>query len=143
MKLKYNEKFVKKVIKNSDILVIAISASERFYKIKSLPNQRFYTNCIFHDDKHPSMILDCKDNSFHCLTDGCKKRGDIIGFVMKLYQLDCVSAVQLLALAFDIDLPKNDLLRVNIELSKQIKEVRKSSMYEELIEESHKKTLKK
>ena len=36
----------------------------------------FKTNCIFHDDPGPSMVLYPQDDSFHCY--GCEAHGDSI-----------------------------------------------------------------
>lgn len=140
MKLKCNENFIKEVITKSDILVIAISDSKRFDKIKALANQNFYTNCIFHDDKHPSIILDRNRNRFLCKSTNCKKRGDVIDFTMKLYDLDFVPTMQLLAYSFNIYLHLKDIRNINMDLVRQIKEAKESSLYKQLIIQSEQKT---
>lgn len=142
MKLKYNENFIREVVNKSDILVIAISASKKFNRIKSLSNQRFYTNCIFHNDKHPSMILDRNKNTFECKSTNCQKYGDVIAFTMKLYNLDFVEAIQLLAYSFNIYLRQGDIANIDKDLVKKIKDVKKSSLYKQLIIQSEQKTEK-
>lgn len=140
MKLKYNEDFIKKVVNKSDILVIAISASKKFNRIKSLPNQRFCTNCIFHNDKHPSMILDRNKSTFECKSTNCQTYGDVITFTMKLYNLNFVEAVQLLAYSFNIYLRPEDIRNIDMDLVEKIKDVKKSSLYRQLMIQSEQKT---
>lgn len=142
MKLKYNGDFIKDVIMKSDILVVAISASKRFDRIKTLPNQRFYTNCIFHNDRHPSMILDRNKNTFKCKSTNCQKGGDVIDFTMRLYNLDFIQAVQLLAYSFNVYLYPKDIINIDKFLVKKIKEIKKSSLYKQLIMQSEQKTSK-
>lgn len=143
MKLKFTKDFVEKVISKSDILLIAISDSKRFNNIRTLPDQCFHTNCIFHDDKHPSMILDCNTNTFRCKSTNCKRHGDIIGFTMKLYNLDYVQAVGLLAYVFNIGLKPEAIRYVDIDLAKKIKMIKYSPLYIQLIIDSEQKTEKK
>lgn len=140
MKLKYNRKFINAVIKESDILVVAISDSKKFNKIKSLSDQRFYTNCLFHDDKHPSMILDRNTNTFKCKSTKCKKYGDVIYLTMHLYNLSFIQALKLLAYSFNIYLHNEDMTDIDRELARQIKETKQDPLYKELILQSEQKT---
>ncbi|MCI9435190.1 MAG: hypothetical protein HFI86_07985 [Bacilli bacterium] len=142
MKLKFTDSFVERVKSKSDILVIAISNSKRFNNIRTLPNQCFHTNCIFHDDKHPSMILYRNTNTFRCKSTHCKKYGDIISFTMKLYNLDYVRAVALLAYVFNIGLKPETIKYVDIDLAKRIKLIKNSVLYIQLIIDSEQKTEK-
>lgn len=143
MKLKYSEAFIKEVVAKSDILVVAISASKRFNRIKSLSNQRFYTNCIFHKDKHPSMILDCNTNTFKCKSKHCQKSGDVIDFTRNLYNLDFINAIQILAYSFNIYLHPEDIKNIDRDLVKKIKAARQSLLYKRLITQSEQKTADK
>ena len=54
--MKYSNLVVMKVLKKSDILVIAMSDSKKM--IKALPNNRFTLSCFYHNDKKPSMSVD-------------------------------------------------------------------------------------
>jgi len=38
--------------------------------------------CPFHDDHEPSLLVDERDQHFHCF--GCGAHGDVIDFVMRL-----------------------------------------------------------
>lgn len=140
MKLKYNRNFINAVIKESDILVVAISDSKRFNKIKSLSNQRFYTNCLFHDDKHPSMILYRNTNTFKCKSTKCQKHGDVIALTMYLYNLNFIQALQLLAYSFNVYLHDEDMTDIDRDLARQIKETKQNLLYKELILQSDQKT---
>jgi len=55
-------------------------------------NKGGFTNCPFHNEKAPSLKIYPLTNSFYCF--GCQAGGDVIDFVMKLYQLDFISAVK-------------------------------------------------
>lgn len=140
MKLKYNRKFINAVIKESDILVVVISDSKKFNKIKSLSYQRFYTNCLFHYDKHPSMILDRNTNTFKCKSTRCQKCGDVIDLTMHLYNLNFIQALQLLAYSFNVYLHNEDMTDIDRDLARQIKETKQNLLYKELILQSDQKT---
>ena len=61
-------------VKNSTNL---LSVAEHY----GLDVRRGFTNCIFHDDKNPSMKL-YKDH-YHCF--GCGAHGDVISFAAQLF----------------------------------------------------------
>lgn len=50
------------------------------------------TNCIFHDDKNPSLVIYTKTNTFFCF--GCQESGDSIKFYMKLHDCDFKTAIK-------------------------------------------------
>ena len=52
-----------------------------------------FVNCIFHNDKHPSMKL-YKDH-FHCFS--CGAHGDVIGFTAQLFGLSQYEAAKRLS----------------------------------------------
>ena len=143
MNLKYNKKLIQKVIRKSDILVVAISDSERFTKISASSNGRYNLNCIFHEDKHPSMMLNRNNNNFYCLSKKCKRYGDVIAFTMKLYNLDFISAVETLAYVFSVKLPPMDYIKIDYDVVNNIKKAKKSEVYKKLIEEEKLKTFVK
>lgn len=37
--------------------------------------------CPFHDDRTPSLVIDERDQHFHCY--GCRAHGDVISWVMR------------------------------------------------------------
>lgn len=58
--------------------------------------------CPFHDDHHPSLIVDVRDperEHFHCFSPRCAVHGDVIEFVMLSEHLDFRAACARLALA--------------------------------------------
>ena len=57
-----------------------------------------FTNCIFHNDKHPSMKL-YKDH-YHCFS--CGAHGDVIRFTAQLFGLSQYEAAKRLSIDFGI-----------------------------------------
>lgn len=53
----------------------------------------YYTNCVFHNDKTPSLRLSDKSNKaiYHCF--GCGEQGDIINFICKMDNVDNTQAL--------------------------------------------------
>ncbi len=139
IKQKYNRLNVSRVIKKSDILVVAMSDSKKMRKIKITKRGTFSINCFYHDDRHPSMIL-FPENRFYCLS--CKKRGNVISLFMKMHDMEFLESLETLAAAFDIKLPKRSYVQTNQELVERLKEIRASLEYNELLEKGNQKLLK-
>jgi len=59
-----------------------------------ISSTRIHANCPFHDEKHPSFVIYRKTNSFHCFS--CKKSGDVITFIQKMFGLNFVESVKYL-----------------------------------------------
>jgi DNA primase len=55
----------------------------------------FKTNCPFHNEKSPSLMISPERQSFKCF--GCGEGGDVITFVEKIEGLDFYNALKLLA----------------------------------------------
>ena len=57
-------------------------------------NSGYYTNCVFHNDKTPSLRLSDKGNRaiYHCF--GCGEQGDIINFICKMENIDNITALR-------------------------------------------------
>ena len=53
---------------------------------------RFMGRCPFHDDQRPSLLVDERDQHFHCF--GCGARGDVIDFLLRHLRLDFRAAVE-------------------------------------------------
>lgn len=87
--------------------------------------------CPFHDEKTPSMSINYKNtNRYHCF--GCGESGDVINFVMKMENLDFLSATEKIANDFGIFLEYENLTEEqikNIEIERKI-----YKRYEELQE---------
>lgn len=56
------------------------------------------TQCIFHDDRNPSMKL--YDDHFYCF--GCTEHGDVISLTARLFSLTPLEAAKKLCADFDI-----------------------------------------
>ena len=66
----------------------------------------FNGSCPFHSEKTPSFTVFPSTQSFYCF--GCGAGGDAITFIMRMENLDYVSAVRLLAERSGVKLPEND-----------------------------------
>lgn len=137
--MKYSKLVVNKVIKKSDILVIALSDSKKM--VKALPNNRFSVNCFYHDDKKPSMILNLDENKFFCYS--CKSKGNSIDLLMKIYQLEFLASLETLAYAFDVKLPDRSYTEINYDIVGELISIKNSEEYRDLKRKSYIKTFKK
>ncbi len=70
-------------------------------------------NCIFHNDKHPSMKL-YKDH-YHCFS--CGAHGDVISFTAQLLGLSSYEAAQRLATDFGIEISTMQKAKIKKSLS--------------------------
>lgn len=72
-------------------------ARAKSYDIGSLIsfNRSGFANCIWHNEKSPSMKYYKRDNSVHCF--GCGKSGDSIEVAMTLWSCDFKEAVRRLS----------------------------------------------
>ena len=61
--------------------------------------------CPFHNEKTPSFSVSTRRGIFHCF--GCNAGGNVISFVMKIENIPFYEAVEKLADAANITLPKN------------------------------------
>ena len=64
---------------------------------KYLPKLRrsvktYCTNCVFHEEKTPSLFLYPETSSYHCF--GCQSHGDAIDLLVKLENIDFKEAVR-------------------------------------------------
>lgn len=73
--------------------------------------------CPFHNEKTPSFVINREKQIYKCF--GCGEGGDVIGFVMKIENLDFVEAVKLLANKANIEIKNEESSQ---EVSKHIKE---------------------
>ncbi len=63
-------------------------------------------NCPFHSEKTPSFTVFRNTQSFYCF--GCGAGGDVITFVMRMENLDYMSAVEKLCNMAGMSMPEND-----------------------------------
>ena len=64
--------------------------------------------CPFHSEKTPSFTVFPSTQSFYCF--GCGAGGDAITFVMRMENLDYVSAVRTLAERSGVTIPENTII---------------------------------
>lgn len=95
-------------------------------------------SCPFHSEKTPSFTVFPSTQSFYCF--GCGAGGDAITFVMRMENLDYLSAIRLLAERSGIKLPEEKLNFDNnkevsrsrvLEMNKSALEFFKSSLFDE------------
>lgn len=53
--------------------------------------------CPFHDDHEPSLLVDPRDDHFHCF--GCRAHGDVFDFIQRMERIDFRRALTLLTRA--------------------------------------------
>ena len=53
--------------------------------------------CPFHDDHEPSLLVDPRDDHFHCF--GCRAHGDVLDFIQRIERIDFRRALTLLTRA--------------------------------------------
>ena len=66
--------------------------------------------CPFHDDHEPSLLVDPRDDHFHCLSGRCDARGDVIEFVMRHDRLTFPQACERLGGQRTLPLPPRPAL---------------------------------
>ena len=64
------------------------------FETKHTTRKNIYALCPFHSEKNGSFVIYTNNNNFHCF--GCGVNGDSIDFVMKMYDLNFINAVQYL-----------------------------------------------
>jgi len=90
----------------------------RYYGVHIVANSMI--NCLFHDDKNPSMKL--YHDHFYCF--GCGEHGDVIAFTAKLFGLSQYESAQKLQSDFGISSEIKPSIRQAIkQLSQQEKEI--------------------
>lgn len=65
----------------------------------------FFGRCPFHNEKTPSFSVSAQKQIFHCF--GCGEGGNVIGFIMKVENLDFMEAVKLLAKKANMTVPED------------------------------------
>jgi DNA primase len=68
---------------------------------------RFLGRCPFHDETKPSFTVNPDRNLFHCF--GCKKGGDVIGFLMEIEGKSFMEALVELAGRAGVEIPPEEL----------------------------------
>ena len=135
-----NKIILNPIMHNGDILTIALSADENV-KIKALKYNKFMMNCPYHNDRHPSFILDRNKNTFKCLSTNCSKKGNLVDLMSQIHQIKYEDCLVILYRVLNFKYP----YYYNIEKYKKIiiklKDIYASEQYKNLIDESNQKTL--
>lgn len=85
-----SEETIEKVLQRSDI----VDVISEFVPLKK-SGRNFMGVCPFHNDKGPSMSVSREKQLYHCF--GCGASGNIVGFIMKIRNLEYVDAIKYLA----------------------------------------------
>jgi DNA primase catalytic core len=84
------EETIEKIIEQSDI----VNVVSEFVQLKK--SGRGYSGvCPFHNDKGPSLSVSPEKQLYHCF--GCGASGNVVGFIMKIRNLDFIDAIEYLA----------------------------------------------
>jgi len=71
--------------------------------------------CPFHSEKTPSFTIFGQGNSYFCF--GCSAGGDVISFIMKMENVDYLSAVEILANRYGMTVPQDSFApKINTKL---------------------------
>jgi len=68
--------------------------------------REFAAPCPFHNEKTPSFTVNDQKGFFHCF--GCGAHGDVVGFVMRYDHLTFPEAVESLAAAAGLPVPRTE-----------------------------------
>jgi hypothetical protein len=109
---------------------LTLPDTAQYYGLK--PNRSGFINCIFHNDKTPSMKL--YPAHFHCY--GCGEHGDIIKLTGQLFSLSPYQAAQKIAQDFNIITQGNgykNIKPVKPRISEQMKYIQEENRTYEIL----------
>ena len=91
--MKYKDAF-KEAVDEIRSLNCLISVMKHYNMNFKKDNTGYYANCVFHNDKTPSLRLSDKCNKaiYHCF--GCGQQGDILNFICKMENVDNITALK-------------------------------------------------
>ncbi|MBM7614630.1 DNA primase [Alkaliphilus hydrothermalis] len=89
----------------------------QYIQVKASGGATYKALCPFHNEKTPSFVINSQKQIFKCF--GCGEGGDVIGFIMKMENLDFIDAIKLLAERSNIHLEE---LNNSEELKKDIQQ---------------------
>ncbi len=93
------DSFIEELLARSDIVELI----ERRVPLKRSGSE-FHACCPFHDEKTPSFTVSPKKQFYHCF--GCGAHGSVIGFLMQYEGLEFLDAVEELARAAGLEVPR-------------------------------------
>ncbi|CDF58054.1 DNA primase [Thermobrachium celere] len=95
------DEIISKVIEYNDI----VDVISDYINLKKV-GRSYVGVCPFHNDRGPSLSVSPDKQLFHCF--GCGAAGNVIGFIMKIKNLEFKDAVLYLAERADINIDLND-----------------------------------
>lgn len=89
-----NKDDFKKAVEEIRSLNCLVSVMQSYNINFKKDNTGYYSNCVFHNDKTPSLRLSDRGNKaiYHCF--GCGQQGDIINFICKMDNVDNTTALK-------------------------------------------------
>lgn len=96
------EETIDKVIQYSDI----IDVISEFVPLKR-SGRNYMGVCPFHSDKGPSLSVSKEKQLYHCF--GCGASGNVVGFIMRLRNMEYINAVKFLADRSNIPIEEEEL----------------------------------
>lgn len=97
---------IEKIIERNDIVDIV----SEFVPLKKT-GRSYMGVCPFHNDKGPSLSVSQEKQLFHCF--GCGASGNVIGFVMRIKNLDYLDAISYLADRANVPLEFSENDKIN------------------------------
>ena len=104
----FPEEIIEEIKEKNDIVEVI----SQYTKLDSAGSS-YKALCPFHNEKTPSFMVNREKQFFKCF--GCGEGGDVIGFIMKIENLDFIDALKLLA----------DRVNINLDKIASSKEIRK------------------
>lgn len=84
------EQVIDNIMQKNDI----VDVISEYVSLKRV-GRNFMGVCPFHNDKGPSLSVSPDKQLFHCF--GCGAAGNVVGFIMKIRNLDYIDAIRFLA----------------------------------------------
>lgn len=120
-----SEEIIEKIVESNDIVEVI----SEFVALKKA-GRGYMGVCPFHNDKGPSMSVSQEKQLYHCF--GCGASGNLVGFIMKIRNLDYIDAIKYLGERSGIKIEneiqdpqkikyealRNDLFQINIEAAR-------------------------
>lgn len=120
-----SEESIEKIIESNDI----VDVISEFVSLKKT-GRGYMGVCPFHNDKGPSLSVSQEKQLYHCF--GCGASGNIVGFIMKIRNLDYIDAIKYLGERAGIKIEteqqdpqklkteavRNDVFQINIEAAR-------------------------
>lgn len=109
---------IKTIIEDVKSRIDIVNLINEYINVEQSGNN-FKALCPFHNEKTPSFCISEQKQIYKCF--GCGEGGDVIGFVMKMENLDFLDAVKFLANKYGIDVSFN----INEEQKQKIEKTKK------------------